>query len=475
MAERTETALFSTVATIVHGRTMDPAQMLAVARDQRAVDPSIFADHPPYFVSVQMSNNAVDSYFTQMHESTLKNFAADADAGVSVQDSHMTGQLGFGQSVSGRMIAEGDTIRTESEFYTIPGLQLGNGQRSDDFILGIKSGIYRDVSVGFYLGPDGRYVCSVCGGDPTNWAGDCSHWPGEMYDMTNDQGDITGQRLATAWVHGGRLSEYSMVYDGSTPGAGVIKAQRAIAAGDLSPERAMRLERMYRVALPGVSHIWPSVIGKHEGGVLMPAEKKTRDGDVVTAPVNPVETPGTPVAPEAAPPAVTPQPDAVPDDTTIETTVEDDDDTGDQADASVTTTTEVTTTADVLAAERVRLATHGIRIGKNPVGAVRALADEVLRLRPLADDGSRYRADLVEDALKEAIRADLGTSVERYRTILSRSATTIDEIKGFRDDWRATGDKRFAGGRMTRDDGAGPHGAADIKNGHAPDKAFTTR
>ncbi|HEY8838248.1 MAG TPA: hypothetical protein VIO16_11350, partial [Dehalococcoidia bacterium] len=78
---------------------------------------------------------------------------------------------------------------------------------------------------------------------------------------------------------------------------------------------------------------------------------------------------------------------------------------------------------------------------------------EIERLRPLADDGKRYRDDLIEDAIKEGIRADEAFPVETFKGILARS--TIDEIKVMRANWATKGAQNHQGGRQTGDDESG--------------------
>lgn len=81
---------------------------------------------------------------------------------------------------------------------------------------------------------------------------------------------------------------------------------------------------------------------------------------------------------------------------------------------------------------------------------LRWLAGEVSRLRPLADDGRRYREDLITEALAEGVRA-LGEAFSRetYEAVLR--AAGIDTIRRMRDDWKQIGDQRFPGGRKIQE------------------------
>lgn len=82
-------------------------------------------------------------------------------------------------------------------------------------------------------------------------------------------------------------------------------------------------------------------------------------------------------------------------------------------------------------------------------GQVATLEARVAELTPLAEMGRQYRADLIEDALKEGVRL-FGNDFRRetHRAMLERS--TLEEIKAIKGDWeRAAVTKLGAGGRQT--------------------------
>ena len=72
--------------------------LLDLAKSRNAFDPSVFDEHRPFFFSAAISNGELDCYYTRMATSSLQNYAADADAGVSLQDSHWERRLGLGHS-----------------------------------------------------------------------------------------------------------------------------------------------------------------------------------------------------------------------------------------------------------------------------------------------------------------------------------------------------------------------------------------
>lgn len=215
---------------------------------QALPDPTVLDELTPYFWMAEVSNDRMDSYYTRMSEQTLKNYRDDAIAGVSFQNSHRTNELGMGRSLDANFVgAQGNGVaRLEVTFYTFYGLQL-NEIRTDDFIRGLRTGVVKDVSVGFY---GGRYICSICGRDMLkDW--DCTHIPGLKYDRIDV---VTGRseddQIGFAWVDGARLAEVSAVYEGSTPGAAVLKAVREAEADRLTPFARATIEQRYRTALP---------------------------------------------------------------------------------------------------------------------------------------------------------------------------------------------------------------------------------
>jgi hypothetical protein len=408
------------------------AELLALAKGQHALDPSVFDDHPPFFSQAEISSNRVDAYFTRMHETSLRNYAADAQAGISVLNSHLSRQLGFGRSISGEYIGPGGNgvARVLSDFYTVPGINL-NGVNTDDLILGIRSGLVKDVSIGFY---GGTWRCSVCGLDLWDW--DCSHVPGMSYTPLDKQGNPTEPVLCVGWVEDARLAEYSLVYDGATPGAAVLKAQQEADGGRLRPEAARVIEARYRVALPGTARVF--------GGVDAPQGARSKALDAPRKESSVDETTTTEQSNERAPDA-TPAEGAVVEEATTTTTTE----------TRSTSTPETTTTVvvDPFKGLRSVLAEAGIAgaDADEPERAVRALVAEVGRLRPLADDGKAYRVDLVAEALAEGVRAvGEAFAAETYRGLLETAP--LATIKRMRDDWSEVASKSFVGRRATQDE-----------------------
>ena len=397
----------------------------------KVVDDEILQGNPPFAWRAVVSNDRLDSYFTRMDRSSLRNYAEDAKAGVAFMNSHRTGgfspaELPLGMSFDARFVNQGvdGAARVEEDFYTLRGLRL-TGLSTDDFIAGLRSGIARDVSIGFY---GGWYRCSICDRDMFDWDLGCTHFPGLKYAKPNKEGRQEGEpEVAVAWVMDAHQAEASAVYDGATPGCMVMKATRMAEEGLLHRDAADLISVRYRIALPGARRRFavPDAVRRRvDGGD--PVDPEPQDLEQQVEPSEEVivkEKAGTPPAgnpeqgesqqPQPAPAAepVPAQPDVAPD---LER-------------AAVPQEHRATVTA-----------------------AVRWMAGELERLRPLADDGITYRTDLVQDALTQGRRArGAAFQEERYRALLNRS--TIEEIKQFRDDWREIADAAQPVGRATRD------------------------
>lgn len=377
----------------------DAERWLEIVRQTRAADPAVFDERTPFFWPAEISSNRLDAYYTRMDAATtLKNFVADANAGVSFQNSHRWYELPLGQSVEAKM----EEARALAVFYTVPGLRLGDVDTSD-FINGVRAGIVRDVSVGFH---GGKFICNICGRDMLrDW--ECPHIPGLTYQVGSDDAGRVPV-VATATVVDAHLSEVSAVYDGATPGAAILKAQIELDAGRLTAPQAGLLEQRYRVRLVQLARAY--------GGVTLD-ERQT----------------------EATPPAGGDEPvrSVGPDPAGIE-------------------------------AARAILQRLGAP-GDDLETQARWAETRINELRPLAEDGRAYRQALVDEALAEGVRAlGAGFDADVYRGVLASAG--LEQIKRMRDDWRAVGDRMFAGGPVARNSNEPPR---DDKTAPATNRAYT--
>ncbi len=439
-----------------------PAHITAVDMRQVAGLPDDLPD--PFVFETESSNNNLDFYFTHMLESSLKNFAAEAAGdGVQLLDSHNNYNLGYGRTFDGRFEIDNSraplyrldnpnaqlaftpdryVMRAVLSTYTIPGIRFGGGltyASTDDFIQAVRARLARDISIGFY---GGHWGCDICGGNYRKYQ-ECPHLAGFEYAL-GDQ----GERLvvATVGIGGAHLSEHSTVHDGATPGAMLRKAEELARHGELEPEKAAAFELRYKVHLP-TRKSFPA-------------------------------------------PDLEEKPASVPNENTVGRGKELPDTTGDQPmnleqelNEARAALTEANVNESVPVAGGIRqLAERATRWqaeldaaiaavpegveGESLAARVATLGAALTRLRPLADDGRAYRADLIEAALTEGVRAHGEKfAQEAYRGLLEASG--IEVIKRMRDDWRAIGDKQFPGGRETvdGDENQQPEADQSKKNG----------
>jgi hypothetical protein len=408
-----DSTVFAFPAAVQHDRA-STATLLGLAKE-RAGDPAIFDTFPPYMWKATISTDRFDSYSTRMKASSLRNYAAEAAAGVAFQDSHKTDGLvrTLGGSLTGSYAGpQGDGVaHTDADFYTV----MGMDPTIDSFVNKIRAGLVRDVSIGFY---GGQFICSICGRDMlSDW--DCWHYPGMQYSVKDDSGKKTDEKvLCTADVEDAHLSEVSAVYDGATPGAVILKAQRDAQEGRIRPDLARQLETRYRIHLPDRTVRGPG-IDRQEQPMTDP-ETTPQDPSKLAVTIRLEDLPAEQVRALFAPAGIT---------------------------------------ADTL--------TDGIR----------ALTDELARLRPLADDGTAYRADLLAATLAEGVRAfGPGFAKETYEALLKTAP--LDTVKRMQADWKDAGDKLFPGGRATVEthpvDGQGD-AAPKAGGSEIPDAAYHAR
>ena len=389
-------------------RATREAELLEIAREA-APDPSSLDEHPPFFFSAVVSTDLLDSYFTHMHRSSLENFATQLTNGISLQDSHDTRRLGLGQSLAGTFIRSNGTLpsRTIGDFMILPGLNV-SGTPTSNVIAAIRGGAVRDMSAGFY---GGQWICDLCG-EPV-WGGDldratCPHFPGRTYEVRGEP------KLATAEIRDASLAEASLVYDGATPGAGVLKARAAALDGRLKPDEIAQLETCYRIKLPAATRLFAGVALQREEASMPDNEGR-----------------GAPPIPDLPPPAPVPAKD--------ELLV----DAG-HLRAVIEEARAVLTEAGTPPAAETE-----------PVTLLRAVILENKRLRPRALEGDQYRHDLLERVITEGTRAygnQFPAESERAMLASQEPAT----LKARAEFYQRIADTTLGGGRVTTDTGEPP-------------------
>lgn len=343
-----------------------------------------------YTFGANISNQNLDTYFTRMAESSLRNYAADAQEGVAFLNGHKHSDLPMGYSVRG--VFDPTAMSVAADFYTIRGLEI-NGLNTDQFIKAVEADLIRDVSIGFKDGIGFAYTCSVCGLSMWDW--ECDHIPGMEYEtVANPGADPSNQDTATqfcfVWIENARLSEVSAVFDGATPGAMLTKATREQRAGRLKPDVQRMLENRYRIQLPALRIIVPVEKPKSEEKIMPNEKELTTSG--------------------------------VPDNTELD--------------------------AARLVAIRLRAQAAGVAVSDtdNAEQVFDKVRAELERLKPFelqAHDGKVLRAALIEETLAEGVRA-FGNNFNREAKETMLAAMPVDAVKELRDAWKDMGDAIFA-------------------------------
>ena len=408
--------------------TVIPARVRPIA--DRAVDlltdDTDAADNDRFYFTAEISSTSLDSYFTHMDPSTLRNFARDAATGVSLLDSHDSYKLGIGYSAAGRYEEEGETGRAIGVFYIVPGIRFG-GKHSfastDDFIRAIQGEVVRDVSVGFY---GGQWICDLCHQPYFGRGTACQHIAGYEYEIEVD-GKMTRQQCTVA-IHDANLSEVSLVYDGATPGAMILKAEQEAEAGRLSPVMIRQIEKQYRVKLPKAQPaakpqalgVASAAAGRGTGERAMTEENTNVEQPVEQPEAGVVELDGENAADAEARAAL---------------------------EAIRQILTQSAAPQGVHLADAVRWLNEQLAQATQERDAAR---QETARLQPLADQGQAYREDLVTQALAEGVRA-MGEAFpeETYRAMLTDAP--LEHIRQVRDTFATQAAERLPGGRQTRD------------------------
>jgi len=230
------------------GPLTDPAILERIK--SQALDASVFDQYPPYAWRGEISSSRWDSFDTRMGASTLKNYAAEAEAGVAFLRNHNSADDAVGATYWGRFYGpqHDGVARVEAGFFAL------TDPTTEPYLAKIRAGVVRDLSVGFW---GGMWRCSVCGRDMQQFFGDdsCPHLLGMTYTPTDEAGTVKGPpETARATIEDAHLAEVSAVYDGSTPGSMITKARSLNAAGQLNSRSRGLVEARYRVDLQRVRH-----------------------------------------------------------------------------------------------------------------------------------------------------------------------------------------------------------------------------
>jgi hypothetical protein len=446
-SELEERGVSSAKVMVVHQRAVvagSDEELLALAR-QRAADPSVFEEFPPLFQGGEISSTRWDAYDTSMDASTLKNFAADAATGVAVLRNHSTYTDPIGHSLTGRFIAGGGNgvARTESDFFILP------DDETKTYANKLRAGVVRDISVGFH---GGIWRCTICKKDMARWgwgsSDTCPHLLGVYYTPRDEAGTVKGEAVkARAIIEDAHLSEYSTVYDGATPGAMLKKARAMAVEGLLSDGERERVQARYKTHLPDKRLVVP-VSGAmnnrkantmteptlEEGGVRL------TDGRLLTV----TDVQGLDAAAREA--------------RAVRATLDE---------AKLPKANEPVEAVRGLVAEMGGLRALEAEVVKSKDGDEAPL-QTITRLRTQADDGRAYRADLIESALTEGVRA-MGNDFPKEDERADLATASIATIKRRSAQWKKAGDALLPGGRITQD---GEERTVVSSTSHLPSGAY---
>jgi hypothetical protein len=229
-----------------------------------------------------------------------------------------------------------------------------------------------------------------------DWEQGCRHWEGDEVEIKDPQtGETIRKEIVFAWVTNAHLSEVSAVWDGSTEGAKILKAQRAIQEGQLTPERLQLLENRYRIKFSDARQV-------------VTVGNSTQEAETMS-----VEKPKEPTAEERG-----------------------------QQEGSSLPELQIRQITELVSQS-------GVSKDLALVDAVRWLVSENTRLSPLADDGKKYRESLIAEALAEGVRAIDNFKEETYKAMFAN--VQIETIRSMKEDWAAIAKQRFPGGRQSVD------------------------
>ena len=141
-----------------------------------------------------ISSGKRDAHFSYMSDATLRNYAANAQAGVPFMLDHASDM----EKQIGRTIAGRYDEATKSTVATVSMLRdtdsTPENMRINEYIRRIERKFYDSVSVGYR---DGTEICRLDGKDIWDWARNdpCPHIPGRSYDGKLCEYDINDAYL----------------------------------------------------------------------------------------------------------------------------------------------------------------------------------------------------------------------------------------------------------------------------------------
>lgn len=168
----------------------------------------------------RLSSQSLDSHNSRMTSQSIKNYADDANKGFPLITMHDKKPYSIGRVFMGE-ISGVETNRSGLDVtglnldilaYIPLNLQVADNLNTNDFIRGIESGTWNQLSIGFDCDEHNDLLCSVCNKNILS----CNHSPGKRYN---------GNR-AYYWVNNAHAKEASLVSIGSNPDTKIFKTIR---------------------------------------------------------------------------------------------------------------------------------------------------------------------------------------------------------------------------------------------------------
>lgn len=436
-------------AHILQGNRLTDDELFKIVTDKFARETSNLSPADIFFFPAEISNQNLDSYYTKMAESSLKNYAEDATNGVSFQNSHKTRDLGVGYVINGEYVETQKKVL--ADIYTVRGLKLNADLDTDNFIRGVQAGLIRDVSIGFKGGIDYKETCNLCG--ENYWSYECRHVAGMMYEIADNPNadpsiQNSNEQLAFVWVENARLSEVSAVYDGATPDAMILtKAMREERAGRLSSTMRTELQKRFHIDFhePGKAFAGSDRRTKEERPLENEEERsdESMKTDLEKAQEALIE------AQNARALAETKATEAETKSTAAETRATEAENKLATAEARVT---------ELESAARVQAdGIEGIEVTDDSKAEdlMRSVRSTFTETKALADQATELRNAEIDEALKSGVRA-YGDDFDQEKKRAFLEKLDLAEIRDTHNDWEARATGTFTGGRKSKDDADDP-------------------
>lgn len=378
-----------------------------------------------------IGDGLIPDRFFRMMRSALVNIRDDAKQGVSFLLDHSWSGIAppkaaipYGKTFDAvlRKLAADEVVGDETQavfadHYIPRGMEM-DGISTDGIIRQIETGILSDTSIGWY---GGKLLCSICGNNYLDYSV-CPHFAGREYE---------GQ-ICEVQVHSPvGLMENSGVFDGAYPGAGILAAGGQYQPGDL-----VVVEDLKRVGDP-TTRVFGTYSAK-SGATLYVPKGTVLNKTLITVNQGKEER-------------------------------------------SLENTKELQSKIDELTAQLAdkdtKLSAAEATIAELQ-GKVETLDAETKRLQPLARDGEAYKVFMIDETHKWGVRA-MGNTYNKELHDKIFVGLTIDEVKGFKDQFEAKAREEIAAGRVSKVGQPNPdhslRGNGGVPNPATDEKAYRAK